>query len=360
MANFAPFDILVTYDLAEAIVIFLFALLIAMMINVFMKNIVLSFFQKTKTSLDDNLVKAVKRPVFLAMLLFGLYLALRSIESLNSYSETISKATMIIGFFLLFMLIHRIINEFLKWYATEVSMRLKGHEAKRLSIFGKVADILMVIVFSLILMWYLGINVTPILASLGIGGLAVALALQETLSNFFAGLSIIGDKSLKVGDYIELENAELAGYIEDISWRTSRIRTIGGDYIIVPNTKLSQSVAKDYSFGSPITSVGVTLYVGYMNDLEKVEKITNKVALEVQTSVEGAVRDHVPLIRFKEFQDSNIRATVFFKVNSVVDKFLVVHEFMKRIKKAYEKNNIEISYPITDVYLRKKNISKKK
>jgi small-conductance mechanosensitive channel len=353
MAGFAPFEMLVTYDLAEAIIIFLFSLLVAIMVNVFMKRIVSALTQKTKTTLDDDMVRAVKKPVFMGLLLFGLFLSLTSISYLEQHKILITKIATILGLIILFYLIHRILDALVKWYSSEWSVRIKGHESKQLSIFGKIADGVLVFIFVLILLRFLGIDITPLVASLGIGGLAVALALQETLSNFIAGLSIIGDKSLKVGDYVELENNQLAGYIDDISWRTSRIRTPGGDYIIVPNNKLSQSITKDYNFGSPVTSTGVTLYVSYKNDLNKVEQVANRVAKEVQDTVPGAVKGNEPKLRFKEFQESNIMATIYFQINSVTDQYVVKHEFIKRIKKEFEKNKIEISRPVRLVYMKK-------
>lgn len=353
MAGFAPIEWMVAYDLAEAVVIFLSILAVAILIRLFMKKIVSVFIMKTKTTLDDNLVRALKRPIFLGMILFGAYMALKSISHLDLYQTTISRVSTVLAIILLFYLVHRVIDALVKWYSSEWSVRTRGKETKNLSIFGRIADIVLLFVFGLVLMRYLGIDITPLLASLGIGGLAVALALQETLSNFIAGLSIIGDKSIKVGDYIELENAELAGYVDDISWRTSRIKTMGGDYIIVPNTKLSQAITRDYNFSSSVTSVGVTLFVGYNNDLEKVEKLANKVAKDVQNSVAGAVSGFEPKLRFKEFQDNNVMATIYFRINSVSDKFVVRHEFIKRIKKEFDKNKIERSYPVRIVKIKK-------
>lgn len=353
MAGFAPIDMLVAYDLFEATIIFLGGLLVAVLAKMFLKKIVSAITQKTKTTLDDNLVAATKGPLFLGMLLISLYLALISISHLDPYRNIISKVSVVVGLVVLFVTIHRIIKVLVRWYSSELSLKIKGKEAKHLSIFGRVADFILVFIFGLILLKYLGIDITPLMASLGIGGIAVALALQQTLSDFIAGLSIIGDKAIKVGDYVELENADLAGYVEDINWRTSRIRTTSGDYIIIPNTTLSQSITKDYSFGGSQTFAGVTLFVSYKNDLNKVEKVANRVAKEVQDSVEGAVKGHEPKLRFKEFQESNIMATIYFKINSVTDQYVVKHEFIKRIKKAFEKNGIEVSRPIRHLYIKK-------
>ncbi len=351
---FDPAVFLLEHDLAGAIVIFLSAFLLGKIINLFLKRIVSVFTAKTKTTLDDDLVRAIKKPLFYLILLFGLNYALLSIVYLESHSSLITKITTVLAIVILFFLIKRVINAIVKWYSYELYPRIKrGTEYKNLTIFNKVFDILLFLIFLVIVLRYLGVEITALVASLGIGGLAVALALQQTLGDLIAGVSIIGDKSLRIGDYVEFENG-LGGYIDDVSWRTSRIKTLGNNYVIIPNTQLAQSIATDYSFGTTQTSIGVTIYVSYRNDLDKVEKIANKIAKEVQETVEGATRGEEPKLRFKEFQDNNIMATIYLPINSFTDKWLVKHEYMKRLKKAFEKNHIEISYPTREIIMRKK------
>jgi small-conductance mechanosensitive channel len=266
------------------------------------------------------------------------------------------------GIIIAYILVERIVKALVKWYSIELYPKLSpemriGSEHKNLTIFRRVFDIILFIIFLLIALRYMGVEITPLIASLGIGGLAVALALQQTLGDFIAGLSIIGDKSLKIGDYVELDSglggSPLGGYIEDISWRTSRVRTLGNNYVIIPNTKLAQSIATDYSFGSPETFVGIELFVSYKSDLDKVEKIANKVGLDVQNTAEGAVKGYEPKIRFKKFGESNVEGAIYLKVLKFSEQYPVKHEFIKLIKKAFEKNKIEISRPIRFVYLKK-------
>jgi small-conductance mechanosensitive channel len=350
---FDPAVFLLEHDLAGAIVIFLSAFLLGKIINLFLKRIVSVFTAKTKTTLDDDLVRAIKKPLFYLILLFGLNYALLSIVYLESHSSLITKITTVLAIVILFFLIKRVINAIVKWYSYELYPRIKrGTEYKNLTIFNKVFDILLFLIFLVIVLRYLGVEITALVASLGIGGLAVALALQQTLGDLIAGVSIIGDKSLRIGDYVEFENG-LGGYIDDVSWRTSRIKTLGNNYVIIPNTQLAQSIATDYSFGTTQTSIGVTIYVSYRNDLDKVEKIAKR--LQRRSRKPSRVRPEA------KSQSSGSRSSrtitswpQSISINSFTDKWLVKHEYMKRLKKAFEKNHIEISYPTREIIMRKK------
>ncbi|MBI2095546.1 MAG: mechanosensitive ion channel family protein [Candidatus Omnitrophica bacterium] len=132
----------------------------------------------------------------------------------------------------------------------------------------------------------LGISVTPILASLGIGSLAVALALQDTLSNFFAGLYVAMDKPVNVGDFVKLETGD-EGYILDVGWRNTRIRALSNNIVIIPNTKLIGGVITNYSLIDKEVAVLVEVGVHYGSDLKKVERVTVEVGREILKKVHG-------------------------------------------------------------------------
>jgi len=194
-----------------------------------------------------------------------------------------------------------------------------------------------------------GVEITPLVAGLGIAGLAVALALQDPLSNFFSGIFIIADGRIKIGDYIEL-NDKKEGYVEDIGWRSICIRTLGNNRIIIPNSKLSQSIITNYYNIEEQMNVLVSCGVSYNSDLKKVEGITVAVAKEVQQNVPGAVKNFEPFIRYKVFGESNINFDVYLRVEKFVDQYLVVHEFIKKLKERYDKEGVEISFPVRNIY----------
>ena len=197
----------------------------------------------------------------------------------------------------------------------------------------------------------LNINITPFITSLGIAGLAVGLALQDTLSNFFAGLYILISKKIKPGDYISLDSG-IEGYVEDITWRNTTIRQLPNNIVIVPNSKLASSIITNYYLPEKELAVLVQVGVSYNSDLEKVEKVTIEVAKEVMKEVPGGVPNFEPFIRYHTFGDFSINFTVILRAQTYVDRYLVTHEFVKRLHKRYKEEGIEIPFPIRTVYLR--------
>ncbi|CAN5557103.1 hypothetical protein BH24ACT22_BH24ACT22_09470 [soil metagenome] len=201
---------------------------------------------------------------------------------------------------------------------------------------------------ALIILQSLGVRITPLLAALGVGGLAVALALQETLANLFAGIVIILSRQLRPNDFVQLSSGE-QGYVEDISWRNTTIRSLANNMIIVPNAELSSTIVTNYYQPEPQMSLLLTLGVSYASDLEHVERVTVEVATEVVTEIEGGIPDEEPFIRFNNFGDFSIDFTVIMQTTEVVNQYLMMHEFIKRLHKRYGEEGIEIPFPIRSI-----------
>ena len=198
----------------------------------------------------------------------------------------------------------------------------------------------------------LGIQVTALVAAFGIGGLAVAFALQGTLSEFFAGIYIMSDRPVRVGDYVELESGR-KGYVIDVGWRSTRIRELPNNIIVVPNSKLAGSIITNFYLPEPEMACLVQVGVAYNSDLEKVERVTIDVGKKVLKKVTGGVPKFDPFIRYHTFSDFSINFTVILRVKEFVDKYLITHEFVKELHKRYKKEGIEIPFPIRTVYMRK-------
>jgi small-conductance mechanosensitive channel len=163
----------------------------------------------------------------------------------------------------------------------------------------------------------LGYNVGPVLASLGVAGIAVALAAQETLGNYLASLSLTMDKALKPGDYIRLDSGQ-EGFVEAIGWRTTRIRPYGETMLIVPNTKLTSSIVTKFYLPENSVRVYIDFGVAYEENLQEVETILIQTASEVAGWVEGADTAFEPVVRFKEFAESNITGTLIVRAVDVI------------------------------------------
>lgn len=190
----------------------------------------------------------------------------------------------------------------------------------------------------------LGISITPLLTALGVGSLAVALALQPTLSNLFAGIHLALARPIRVGDFIELESGG-RGYVVDIGWRATRIRELPNNIVIVPNARIAEMRLVNYAMPEPEQSALVQVGVAYRSDLGLVERVTTEVAREVLRDVEGGVPQFEPFIRYHTFGDSSINFSVILRVKQFTDRYLVTHEFIKRLKARYDHERIEIPFP---------------
>jgi small-conductance mechanosensitive channel len=190
-----------------------------------------------------------------------------------------------------------------------------------------------------------GVEITPLLTVLGVGGLAVGLALQDPLSNLFSGLFISLSGQIRVGDFIELEDGR-AGHVVDFDWRSTRLQLLPNNVVIVPNNRLAQAIVTNYNLPQQEMSVLVAVGVDYASDLEHVERVTTEVAAEVLREVEGGVATFEPLIRFNAFADSSINFNVILRGRQFTDQFLLKHEFIKRLHARYAAEGISIPFPI--------------
>src|SRR3989338_9036719 len=303
-----------------------------------------SFTKKTKTDIDDRILAALERPFIILVVIIGLYFSLLQVDYVRQYVGIMNDAFFVLSVLWTVFMLYRLTKVLMeKWVSTNPSFQ----NMPRLVV--KIADVLIYFIGLIIILKHFNIEITPFVATLGIGGIAIGFALQDTLSNFFSGLYIISDRPINIGDFIELED-DISGYVEDIGWRTTRIRTLPNTMVIVPNSKIASTTITNDSLPVPEMSVVVQCGVAYTSDLEKVEKVTIETAKKIQKTVQGAVKDFEPFIRYHTFGDSNINFSIILRIQTFVDKYLVTHEFIKALKKSYDKEGIEISWPVRKIY----------
>jgi small-conductance mechanosensitive channel len=201
-----------------------------------------------------------------------------------------------------------------------------------------------------------GLSITPLLTALGVGGLAVALALQEPLANFFAGLFITLAGQIRVGDYVKLDSGQ-EGYVADFSWRSTRLRMLANNLVVVPNAKLAQAVVVNHHLPSSDLAVLVEVGVDYASDLRQVEQVVMDVGREVMAQVPGGVPDFEPFIRYHTFADSSVNFSVILRAKEFVDQYLVKHEFVKRLHTRFNDEDIVIPFPILTIARRREQIA---
>jgi small-conductance mechanosensitive channel len=214
-----------------------------------------------------------------------------------------------------------------------------------------VVTAVVMIIGLLVIFQTMGIQIGPMLAALGVGGLAVALALQDTLANFFSGLQVVASKQIRPGDYVRLDSGQ-EGVVTDISWRSTTLRMPRNHFIIVPNIKLAQAIVSNFTVPEREIGMAVTVGVGYGSDLVRVERVALEVLREVAGRVEGAVREFEPLVRFHTFADSSINMDLIIRSREFTDQGLLKHELIKAIQARFAREGIEIPFPIRTIVTR--------
>lgn len=294
----------------------------------------------TRTEGDDIVAHGLQGAVLLWFVIIGIFAALRTVELGPEVEDFISH----------FLRINLIVS--FTWVVMKIVARLVGAYFRRhdgvlasTTIFTNLTRILVGSIGGLVVLQSIGVPITPVLTTLGIGGLAVALALQDTLSNIFAGLYIIVSNKIRLGDYVRLATGE-EGFVHDINWRNTTIRALTNNMVIVPNATVASAVVTNYSLPAPELAVPVSFGVSYDSDLDQVEAAAREVAREVMREVEGGLPEFEPIVRFSGFSETRVGVTVVMRARQFTDQFQLTHEFVKRLHRRFREENIALFIPL--------------
>jgi small-conductance mechanosensitive channel len=320
------------------------------LIGLFIHKIVMPLFAKlaakTNFKSDDLILKTIRAWIIPWFLSLGLYFGLRQLELESRFYFWLENGLMIFYIFSGTMIVARVVSGLIK-----IKAEGTDHIIHSSSI---ISNIVIMIIYCLGLLFILqsqGISITPVLTALGVGGLAVALALQPTLSNLFAGLQIISSGNFNRGDFIKLSTGE-DGFIEDITWRSTTIRAASDHIIIVPNSKLADMTVSNYYLPQHEITFGVEVGISYNSDLNKVEKITKEVIKETLQESPDGVQEFVPEVSFIAFGESSIRLKAFLRVNNYSAQSQVKSYFIKKLHQRYAKEDIHVPYPARTVLMK--------
>ncbi|HPC35738.1 MAG TPA: mechanosensitive ion channel family protein [Candidatus Marinimicrobia bacterium] len=300
--------------------------------------------RKTRHPVFKVIGHSMRGILIILMGLVGLYIALSYFGIEQEVLSSLRKLLIVLIILTFTVLLARIAVGFIENLGRHRKM-------PSLTLFINLTKIVVYVIGFLIILQTLGISITPLLTALGVGGLAVALALQDTLSNLFAGIFIIGTRLVRPDDYIMLSGG-VEGYVKDVNWRNTIIRTMTNNENVIPNSELSKVIITNYSRPDKKMSLIVPVLIGYNNDLNKVEEVLIQIAREVLNEIEGGVKDSEPLVRFSIFGESNISLNLIVKVRNYEAQFPIRHELIKRIHQRFKEENIEVPYPVRTVYLK--------
>lgn len=338
-----------------------FAVLLAVLAVLFQALLMLAlkilafFVGKTKTTLDDRVLKVLGSYLpfvaFFTALLIALEAVYPSIVVLDKFTELDIYIIVMLGLFGL--VLASLADVLLVWYGIEIRPRKKAVKEEEVFPFVRnVVKLTIVILFFVFILQRVGFDTTAIITGLGIGGLAVALALQDTLGNFFGGLHILIDKPFKEDDYIKLESG-LEGTVKQIGWRTTRMETMAQNEVIVPNSKLAGSLLENYSTPRELSGVNYTVGVDYKEDIDSVEKIIKESLLKVAKN--NPLMDETSIwVRFDSFGEHSLNFKFGYLVKGYVNRFAVLKEVNRELFYSFKKNGINIPFPVRVIYNEKK------
>ncbi len=292
--------------------------------------------RRTSSRWDDAVVEAVARRIPFWSLLIGVYVAAGFWPLSPHIATTLDKGLYIVAAASFTFLASEILVKLVRTHGAGLDAALPTT-----TLTENLIRIVVVTLGLLVILNGLGLSITPMLTALGVGGLAVALALQDTLANLFAGFYLTVAKQIRIGNYIRLSSGE-EGYLVDIDWRSSRLRELSNNTVLVPNAKLSQSIVTNYHLPDQELAVVIEASVDYKSDLDRVETITTDVAREIMQTVPGGVRGFEPLVRFHTLGDPGIGFSVILRAQEFVDQQLIKHEFVKRLHRRFSSEGIAI------------------
>ena len=329
---------------APAAVVFI-SIIVGIILQYVIGHQVAKLAQKSKWRGDDIIIQGLKGKIIIWTTIVGFYSALPMIKIPVQYANLTQNILLVLVIGSITLAISAILSGFLRTYSTDAKGKVMST-----TIFVILVRVVIISIGILIILQTLHISITPMLTALGVGGLAVALALQDTLSNLFAGFHIIMTRKVRINDWIELSSGEI-GQVIDITWRDTTIKQRRNNIIIIPNSTLASSITINYNLPRRELATRVEVGVSYDSDLEHVEKVAIEVAEDVMKNVPGAVPKHKPFIRYYAFADSSINFYVNLRMTEYDKQFRIRHEYIKRLHKRFNEEGIVIPFPIRTLEL---------
>ena len=330
--------------------IFITGAVLAFVFNKAIYPLVLRFTNFTPTNLDVRLVRAFRRPLTFGIILVGLYLALiLPLELTHTVRHIIDRAAGILGLILAVFALTSAVSNLFQWYSEEISPHTASTLDDRLMpMMRRMVTALIYALGALVVLDLLNVNISPLIAGLGLGGLAVALALQPTLSNLFAGTYVMTEGVVAQGDYIELESG-VAGYVIDVGWRSTRLRTWTNNLVVVPNSRFAETIITNYQGPIPAVNVYLTCGVSYDSDLHLVERVCQEEMDQLLDTDPRAVREYGAYFAYESFDDPNVTFYLFIQARDRIASFEVQSELIRMVHERFREEGIVINYPMRTI-----------
>ncbi len=304
--------------------------------------------KKTTSDLDDKIVGAIRSPSKLILLSLSLGFSLQISPIAQSMENPLMIGIKLLLIISLIWAVERVLSAIILSDTLPASVT----ESSRV-LFKTVAKFLVFSIGLLIILDTLGISITPLLASLGVGSVAIALAAQETLSNLFSGVYILLDKPFRIGDCIKIDGG-IEGFVTKIGWRSTHIRLYANNVAVIPNAKIASSIITNFDFPESDTSVVIPVSTSYESDLKRVEQVVLEVAFLLQNALPFGSKSLPPSMSYTAFGDFSVNFNVTLRVQRITDSGNMRHEFIKALHARFQQEAISMPFPTYVVHLPQK------
>ena len=331
------FDTLPVWSLVVAYAAFW--TLVALLVGVVLRRSLARIALHRRNELSEVLARSLPRPAGIAVLLIALAAGLRFLPlgapRLKEAHRFVAVALCVLGVVVLIRVALRSIDAYGR----------SNPELRSSAGIGKaITWVVGLAVVAALVSDALGVSLAPALTALGVGSLAVALALQETLSNFFSGVYLVVDKPVRPGDFIRVDPS-FEGYVESIGWRSTHLRTLANNLVVLPNATLSKAIITNFSLPTAHVASSVRVDVAFEADLDKVE---DALADEAKRALDlpGMADAPAPSVAMSPgFVDGGVGFTIAFHVRSFANQGVVQSALRKRIAARLKREGIETTLP---------------
>lgn len=303
--------------------------------------------QKTKTNLDDEILKSIRTMVVLLIITVGIYYALTSLSLIAPYEAELAKIFSVVQILLVAFAITRVTNVLVDWYATRQVGRQNEKNNHLMFILKKAIQLVVYVMAFVVILYVFEIDLSGVVVGLGVGGIAVALAVQNTLSDVFSAFSIYFDHPFEIGDFVVV--GEHSGTVTNIGVKSTRIRLLQGEELIISNKELTSTRIRNFRRLEK-RRITFTFGVTYDTPSDKLKRILD-IVTKIISNIEVAELDRVHFAKFGDF--SLIFEVVYYmKVPGYRDYMDTQQKINFEIKAAFEKEGIEMAFPTQTIYLK--------
>jgi len=303
----------------------------------------------TTTDLDDRVLQRVLPHVSRLLVTLGGYLALRSMPLHEKLIVVVSGVLYIALVVIIFNLIYHALDETLKWYvARHQDAASSAMSSQLLPMAEKITMLLLLGTGLIIVLKHFNVDIFSLVTALGVGSLAVGMAAKDTLAHMISGFTLMLDRPFRIGDRIQLASGQV-GDVLDIGLRSTKIKTLDNQLLIIPNSDLCNTMVTNQAFPTSRVKGRINIGVGYDSEVERVKQLLVSIALETP----GVLSDPPPEAFFVSFGDSALNMSLFFWVEEYAALFATTDKINSNIISCFRSERIEIPFPVRTVKLDK-------